>query len=112
MPNRRSNVLAKDTRSTDSTKTLLRLTSLGGIRVIAYEPFPRELAAGVIYEVPVDMIEADLQLAVHVAALDMFKLPARSYPAALAAVEPMTGASDKRTARSARTAVKRTTQHR
>lgn len=67
-PNRRLNVLAIDTRNTEATKALLGLTSLGGIAVLAYEPLPRELAAGVIYEVPVDITEAELQSAVRATA--------------------------------------------
>ncbi|KAM7295065.1 uncharacterized protein ISCGN_024570 [Ixodes scapularis] len=67
-PNRRLNVLAIDTRNTEATKALLGLTSLGGIPVIAYEPLPRELAAGVIYQVPADITEAELQSAVRATA--------------------------------------------
>ncbi|KAG0410582.1 hypothetical protein HPB47_012297 [Ixodes persulcatus] len=41
---------------------------LEGIAVLAYEPLPRESAAGVIYEVPADLTEVELQLAVHTTA--------------------------------------------
>ncbi|KAG0413837.1 hypothetical protein HPB47_009006 [Ixodes persulcatus] len=67
-PNRRLNVLAIDTRNRDATKALLALTTLDGIAVLAYEPLPRESAAGVIYEVPADLTEVELQLAVHTTA--------------------------------------------
>ncbi|KAG0445221.1 hypothetical protein HPB47_018221 [Ixodes persulcatus] len=67
-PNRRLNVLAIDTRNRDATKALLALTTLDGIAVLAYEPLPRESAAGVIYEVPADLTEVELQLAVRTTA--------------------------------------------
>ncbi|KAG0444216.1 hypothetical protein HPB47_014036, partial [Ixodes persulcatus] len=42
-PNRRLNLLASiDTRNRDATKALLAVTTIGGIPVQAYEPFPRE----------------------------------------------------------------------
>ncbi|XP_040070863.1 uncharacterized protein LOC120843533 [Ixodes scapularis] len=66
--NRSLNVLAIDTRNTEATKAILGLTSLGGIPVVAYEPLPLELAAGVIYQVPVDVNEAELQSAVRATA--------------------------------------------
>ncbi|KAG0430505.1 hypothetical protein HPB47_022632 [Ixodes persulcatus] len=66
--NRRLNVLAIDTRKRDATKALLALTTLDGIALLAYEPLPRESAAGVIYEVPADLTEVELQLAVHTTA--------------------------------------------
>ncbi|KAM7284017.1 hypothetical protein ISCGN_001120 [Ixodes scapularis] len=64
-PNRRLNVLAIDIRNRDATKALLALTTLDGIALLAYEPLPRESAAGVIYEVPADLTEVELQLAVR-----------------------------------------------
>ncbi|KAG0416586.1 hypothetical protein HPB47_006292 [Ixodes persulcatus] len=67
-PNRRLNVLAIDTRNRDATKALLALTTLDGIAVLAYEPLPRESAAGVIYEVAADLTEVELQLAVRTTA--------------------------------------------
>ncbi|KAG0415251.1 hypothetical protein HPB47_007584 [Ixodes persulcatus] len=68
-PNRRLNALAIDTRNTEVTKALLGFTSLGGIPVIAYEPILRELAAAVIYQVPVNITEAELQSTVRATAL-------------------------------------------
>ncbi|KAG0431326.1 hypothetical protein HPB47_021884 [Ixodes persulcatus] len=67
-PNRRLNVLAIDTRNRDATKALLALTTLDGIAVLAYEPLPRESAAGVIYEVPADLTEVEPQLEVRTTA--------------------------------------------
>ncbi|KAG0432796.1 hypothetical protein HPB47_020500 [Ixodes persulcatus] len=71
-PNRRLNVLAIYTRNRDATKVLLALTTLDGIAVLAYEPLPRESAAGVIYEVPADLTEVELQLAVRTTAPVIF----------------------------------------
>ncbi|KAG0445589.1 hypothetical protein HPB47_013628, partial [Ixodes persulcatus] len=67
-PNRRLNVLAIDTRNNDATKAPLTLTTLHGIAVLAYDPLPRESAAGVIYEVPGDLTEVEPQLAVRTTA--------------------------------------------
>ncbi|KAG0427981.1 hypothetical protein HPB47_025001 [Ixodes persulcatus] len=67
-PNQRLNVLAIDTRNRDATKALLALTTLDGIAVLAYEPLPRESVAGVMYEVPADLTEVELQLAVRTTA--------------------------------------------
>ncbi|KAG0444381.1 hypothetical protein HPB47_013857 [Ixodes persulcatus] len=67
-PNRRLNVLAINTRNNDATKAPLTLTTLHGIAVLAYDPLPRESAAGVIYEVPGDLTEVEPQLAARTTA--------------------------------------------
>lgn len=67
-PNQKLNVLAIDTKNVESTKALFGLTLLVELPVIAYESLPRELAAGVTYEVPGDLINGKLQLAVRATA--------------------------------------------
>lgn len=61
-PNYRLNLLAVDTRNTESTKALLNLTSICGIAVHAYAPQSRESAVGIVYDVTKDITEEELNL--------------------------------------------------
>lgn len=60
-PNHRLNVLAIDTRNLESTKALLKLTRIGSIQVLAYEPRPRDSAVGIIRDVDSDITDAELK---------------------------------------------------
>lgn len=59
-PNARLNILAVDTRNFDTTTTLLRITTLCGIQVRAYEPRTSSMAVGVIHGVSVDITEKEI----------------------------------------------------
>lgn len=59
-PNSRLNVIAVDTRNLDTTSTLLRIKSLCGVPVSAYEPRSKNMAMGVIHGVPVDINDSQL----------------------------------------------------
>lgn len=61
-PNPRLNLLALDTRNSESTKALLTVTLLGGIPVIAYEPRSSDKAQGVIYGLSKDIQDAELTM--------------------------------------------------
>lgn len=63
-PNSRLNLLAVDTRTTDTTSTLLRITVLCGVNVRAYQPRMSGMAVGVIHGVTDDISEQDLLSAV------------------------------------------------
>lgn len=59
-PNYRLNLLALDTRNSESTKALLTLTSIGGIAVQVYAPHPRDAAVGIIQDVTKDISDDQL----------------------------------------------------
>lgn len=61
-PNYRLNLLAVDTRNVDATACLLKITSIMGIPVEAYEPRPNNCAAGVIRGVPVEISDAEIKV--------------------------------------------------
>ncbi|KAG0419530.1 hypothetical protein HPB47_004038, partial [Ixodes persulcatus] len=60
-PNNRLNLIAVDTRNAQSTRSLLKLTSLCGVTVKSYEPGSRNGAAGVIKSVGDDVDDALLK---------------------------------------------------
>ncbi|XP_077536158.1 uncharacterized protein LOC144148510 [Haemaphysalis longicornis] len=60
-PNYRLNLLAVDTRNVDATARLLKITTIMGIPVEAYEPRPDNCAAGVIRGVPVEISDAEIR---------------------------------------------------
>ncbi|CAN7937988.1 unnamed protein product, partial [Ixodes hexagonus] len=64
-PNHRLNVLALDTRNIESTKALLKLTSLGGIAVYAYEPRPQDSVIGILRDVDKAVTELELETALR-----------------------------------------------
>lgn len=59
-PNARLNILAVDTRNFDTSTTLLRITTLCGIQVRAYEPRTSSMAVGVIHGVSSDITEKEI----------------------------------------------------
>lgn len=67
-PNPRLNLLALDTRNTESTKAFLAVTAIGPISVQAYEPCSSNLATGVIHGVPHDVSDQDLLVAIRATA--------------------------------------------
>ncbi|KAG0424833.1 hypothetical protein HPB47_027953 [Ixodes persulcatus] len=60
--NYRLNLLAIDARNTESKKTLLKTTTLCGMKVTLYEAHQRSSAVGIIRGVSQEIIEADLQV--------------------------------------------------
>ncbi|KAG0444101.1 hypothetical protein HPB47_014173 [Ixodes persulcatus] len=60
-PNYRLNLLAIDTRNTESKKTLLKMTTLCGMKITVYEAHQRSSAIGIIRGVSQEITEADLQ---------------------------------------------------
>ncbi|KAH9384191.1 hypothetical protein HPB48_026184 [Haemaphysalis longicornis] len=59
-PNHRLSLLVVDTRNIDSTERLLKATSIAGIPVKAYERRPTNCGMGVIKEIPICIIDADI----------------------------------------------------
>lgn len=59
-PNLRLNLLALDTRNSESTKALLGVTAIGGIPVRAYQPRSLDNAVGVIRGLPEDMSDNEI----------------------------------------------------
>ncbi|KAH7946824.1 hypothetical protein HPB52_004898 [Rhipicephalus sanguineus] len=59
-PNERLNLLAVDTRNADASERLLKISSIAGVLVKAYEPRPSNCGVGVIKGVPVDLDQADI----------------------------------------------------
>ncbi|KAH7955562.1 hypothetical protein HPB52_001368 [Rhipicephalus sanguineus] len=59
-PNERLNLLAVDTRNADASERLLKISSIAGVLVQAYEPRPSNCGVGVIKGVPVDLDQADI----------------------------------------------------
>ncbi|KAL1416289.1 hypothetical protein MTO96_006320 [Rhipicephalus appendiculatus] len=59
-PNERLNLLAVDTRHEDASERLLKISSIAGVLVQAYEPRPSNCGVGVIKRVPVDLDQADI----------------------------------------------------
>ncbi|KAG0441402.1 hypothetical protein HPB47_015957 [Ixodes persulcatus] len=64
-PNYRLNLLAIDTRNTKSKKTLLKLTSLCGMKVTVYEAHQRSSAVGIIRGISQEIIEEDLHVGIR-----------------------------------------------
>lgn len=64
-PNYRLNLLAIDTRNTESKKTLLKTTTLCRMKVTVYEAHQRSSAVGIIRGVSQEIIEADLQVGIR-----------------------------------------------
>lgn len=64
-PNMRLNLLAVDTRNTETTSTLLRITTLCGVSVKAYEPRLPNMAVGVIHGITSDISELHLRHALR-----------------------------------------------
>lgn len=60
--NKRLNLIAVDTRNTESTTSLLAITSLCGVKVRAYEPRPTTSTVGVIKDVDEAITEHELLL--------------------------------------------------
>ncbi|KAG0444688.1 hypothetical protein HPB47_013507 [Ixodes persulcatus] len=60
-PNYRLNLLEIDTRNTESKKTLLKMTTLCGMKITVYEAHQRSSAIGIIRGVSQEITEADLQ---------------------------------------------------
>ncbi|KAG0418856.1 hypothetical protein HPB47_004541 [Ixodes persulcatus] len=115
-PNRRLNLLAIDTRNRDATKALLALTTIGGIPVQAYKPFPRESAIGVVYGVPSDINDTELQVAIRATApvISVRRLGTSQVVkshVAHAAGDHMNAPAAMQTTPSARTAAKLMTRH-
>ncbi|KAG0442838.1 hypothetical protein HPB47_015570 [Ixodes persulcatus] len=63
-PNYRLNLLAIDTRNTESKKTLLKMTTLCGMKITVYEAHQRSSAIGIIRGVSQEITEADLQVGI------------------------------------------------
>ncbi|KAH7939888.1 hypothetical protein HPB52_018834 [Rhipicephalus sanguineus] len=59
-PNERLNLLAVDTRHAEASERLLKVSSIAGVLVQAYEPRPANCGVGVIKGVPVDLDQADI----------------------------------------------------
>lgn len=59
-PNHRLNLLALDTRNAAATERFLKVSTVGGIAVRAYEPRPKNCGVGVIKEVPVDLSNSEI----------------------------------------------------
>ncbi|KAL1479256.1 hypothetical protein MTO96_051996 [Rhipicephalus appendiculatus] len=59
-PNERLNLLAVDTRNADASERLLKISSIAGVLVQAYEPRPSNCGVGVIKGVPVDLDQAEI----------------------------------------------------
>lgn len=59
-PNYRLNLLAIDTRNADATERLLKISSIAGIKVQAYEPRPSNCGVGVIRGVATDLSNQDI----------------------------------------------------
>ncbi|KAG0432351.1 hypothetical protein HPB47_020931 [Ixodes persulcatus] len=107
-PNRRLN--------RDATKALLALTTIGGIPVQAYKPFPRESAIGVVYGVPSDINDTELQVAIRATApvISVRRLGTSQIVkshVAHAAGDHMNAPAAMQTTPSARTAAKLMTRH-
>ncbi|XP_077539864.1 uncharacterized protein LOC144152467 [Haemaphysalis longicornis] len=64
-PNYRLNLLAVDTRNADATARLLKIKTIQGIPIQAYEPRSSECGAGVIRDVPVDLSEPEILVALR-----------------------------------------------
>ncbi|KAM7284682.1 hypothetical protein ISCGN_001776 [Ixodes scapularis] len=67
-PNHRLNVLGLDTRNVESTKALLKVTSLCGIKVTIYEPHPTTSTVGVIRGVSQEITDVQLHTETRVLA--------------------------------------------
>lgn len=65
-PNYRLNLLAIDTRNADATERLLKISSIAGVRVQAYEPRPSNCGVGVIRGVTTDLSNSDILSALRV----------------------------------------------
>lgn len=64
-PNHRLNLLAVDTRNGDATARLLKLKTIQGISVQAYEPRSSDCGTGVIRDVPVDLSDPEILVALR-----------------------------------------------
>lgn len=64
-PNYRLNLLAVDTRNADATARLLKIKTIQGISVQAYEPRSSECGAGVIRDVPGDLSDPEILVALR-----------------------------------------------
>ncbi|CAN8006983.1 unnamed protein product [Ixodes pacificus] len=60
-PNTRLNLIAVDTRNSEATTSLLKVTSLCKVQVKAYEPSPRLAAVGAIRGVDQDITDKQLK---------------------------------------------------
>ncbi|KAH7969222.1 hypothetical protein HPB52_016101 [Rhipicephalus sanguineus] len=58
--NERLNLLAVDTRNADASERVLKISSIAGVLVQAYEPRPSHCGVGVVKEIPVDLYQTDI----------------------------------------------------
>lgn len=67
-PNYRLNLLAIDTRNADATERLLKISSIAGVTVQAYEPRPSNCGVGVIRGVAKELSDLEILSALRVRA--------------------------------------------